>query len=74
MLFHSIDLCALKKLQELDLAMIIYFEGILPPCLHNMTSLRLLDISSNRFGGNLSSSVIASLTSLEYLDLSYNQI
>ncbi len=65
------DLCALKKLEELDLAR-NYFEGILPPCLNNLTSLRLLDISSNRFGGNLSSFVIASLTSLEYIDLSYN--
>ena len=64
-------MCALKKLEELDLA---YndFEGILPPCLNNLTSLRLLDISNNRFGGNLSSSLIASPTSLEYIDLSYN--
>ena len=65
------DLCALKKLEELDLA---YndFEGILPPCLNNLTSLRLLDISNNQFGGNVSSSLIASLTSLECIDLSYN--
>ncbi|KAK7816573.1 receptor-like protein 13, partial [Quercus suber] len=33
---------------------------------------RLLDISHNRFNGNLSSSLIANLTFLEYIDLSYN--
>jgi Leucine-rich repeat (LRR) protein len=38
-----------------------------------MTSLRLLDISRNRFAGNISSYVIASPTSLEYIDLSYNK-
>jgi Leucine-rich repeat (LRR) protein len=72
MLFLSTDLCALKKLQELDLYDNL-FEGILPTCLHNMTSLRLLDISRNRFAGNISSYVIASPTSLEYIDLSYNK-
>ena len=58
-----IDLCVLKKLEELDLAK-NDFEGILPPCLNNLTSLR--------FGGNVSSSLIAGLTFLEYIDLSYN--
>ena len=65
------DFCALKKLEELDLGG-NNFEGILPPCLTNLTSLRLLDISYNRFSGNLSLSPIASWTSLEYIDLSYN--
>ena len=65
------DFCALKKLEELDLGG-NNFEGILPPCLTNLTSLRLLDISNNLFNGTLSSSVIVSLTSLEYIDLSYN--
>ena len=64
-------MCALKKLEELDLSS-NNFEGILPPCLTNLTSLRLLDISYNRFSGNLSLSPIASWTSLEYIDLSYN--
>jgi Leucine-rich repeat (LRR) protein len=72
MVFLSTDLCALKKLQELDLYDNL-LEGILPTCLHNMTSLRLLDISRNRFAGNISSYVIASPTSLEYIDLSYNK-
>jgi hypothetical protein len=38
-----------------------------------MTSLRFLDISSNRFVGNISSYVIPSPTSLENIDLSYNK-
>ncbi|XP_065616762.1 receptor-like protein 1 isoform X3 [Quercus suber] len=65
------EMCALKKLEELDLGG-NNFEGILPPCLTNLTSLRLLDISYNRFSGNLSLSLVASWTSLEYIDLSYN--
>nr|POF22777.1 protein brassinosteroid insensitive 1 [Quercus suber] len=64
-------MCALKKLEELDLGG-NNFEGILPPCLTNLTSLRLLDISYNRFSGNLSLSPVASWTSLEYIDLSCN--
>ena len=65
------ELCALKKLEEFDLGG-NNFEGIIPPCLTNLTSLRLLDISHNQFNGNLSSSLIADLTFLEYIDLSYN--
>ncbi|KAK7854704.1 receptor-like protein 13, partial [Quercus suber] len=65
------EFCALKKLEEIDLAG-NGFEGMLPPCLNNLTSLSYLDISWNRFSGSLSPSPIASLTSLEYIDLSYN--
>ena len=65
-------MCKLNKLEEFDLD---YndFEGILPPCLKNLTSLQLLDLSRNRFTGNISSSWIASLTSLKYIDFGYNQ-
>nr|POF04999.1 lrr receptor-like serine/threonine-protein kinase gso1 [Quercus suber] len=65
------DLCALKKLEELSLAG-NEFEGILPPCLNDLKTLWLLDISGNRFSGNLSTFPIANLTSLEYIDLSHN--
>ena len=65
------EFCALKKLEELDLQS-NNFEGILPPCLTNLTSLWYLDISNNQFSGNMSSSPIVSLTSLEHIDLSYN--
>ena len=40
------DLCRLKKLEELDLSD-NHFEGILPPCLSSLTSLRFFDISKN---------------------------
>nr|XP_023908326.1 receptor-like protein Cf-9 [Quercus suber] len=65
------DLAQFRKLEEIELAG-NSFEGMLPPCLNNLTSLSYLDISWNRFSGSLSSSPIASLTSLEYIDLSYN--
>ena len=71
LLLLLIEFCALKKLEEIELAG-NDFEGMLPPCLNNLTSLSHLDISRNRFNGNLSSSPIANLTSLEYIDLSYN--
>ncbi|KAF5464120.1 hypothetical protein F2P56_014226 [Juglans regia] len=66
------EFCALKKLKVLDLSH-NYFEGILPPCLNNMTSFVVLDISGNQFNGNASSSYVeASGMSLEYIDFSYN--
>jgi Leucine-rich repeat (LRR) protein len=71
MLFLLTELCALKKLEELHLYG-NFFDGILPPCLNNLTSLRLLDISHNQFAGNISSSLIAIPTSLGYIDFSYN--
>lgn len=37
-----------------------------------LTSLRVLDISRNRFSGNISSSFVSSLISLEFLSLSHN--
>ena len=61
----------MNKLQELDLSYNL-FQGTLPPCLNNLTSLRLLDLSSNLFFGNLSSPLLPNLTSLEYIDLNYN--
>ncbi|MBA0601095.1 hypothetical protein Gorai_004284, partial [Gossypium raimondii] len=64
-------LCQLKRLQELDLSQ-NYFEGILPPCLYNLTFIGLLDVSDNNFSGTLSASLIHSLTSSWYLDFSYN--
>ena len=60
----------MKKLEELDLSW-NSFEGILPSCLYNLTSLQLLDLSGNEFRGNISS-LIAGLTSLKYIDLSFN--
>ena len=47
------------------------FEGTLPSCLYNLTSLQLLDIHENQFRGNISS-LIARLTSLKLIDISKN--
>nr|POE85713.1 putative inactive leucine-rich repeat receptor kinase xiao [Quercus suber] len=63
--------CELKKLQEIDLSY-NHFEGRLPSCMANLTSLRVLDLSNNRFNGNIVQSPLSSLTSLEYLSFSDN--
>ena len=60
----------LKKLEGLDLSK-NYFEGTLPSCLYNFTSLQLLDIHENQFRVNISS-LIARLTSLKLIDLRFN--
>lgn len=62
----------MKNLQELDLSLNL-FEGKLPPCLGNLKSLRILDLSLNQFTRNFSSSLISNLISLEYIHISYNR-
>ncbi|KAE9462823.1 hypothetical protein C3L33_05269, partial [Rhododendron williamsianum] len=64
-------LCELKKLRELDITQ-SSFGDTLPWCLANLTSLRLLDITSNHFTGNIARSPLINLTSLEYLAISNN--
>ncbi|XP_058180429.1 cuscuta receptor 1-like [Rhododendron vialii] len=64
-------LCELKKLRELDVTW-SDFGGTLPSCLANLTSLRLLDLTSNHFTGNIARSPLIYLTSLEYLAISDN--
>ncbi|KAK7857004.1 receptor-like protein 15, partial [Quercus suber] len=63
--------CELKKLQEIYLSG-NNFEGGLPSCLANLTSLRVLDLSYNYFNGNIVQYPLSSLTSLEYLSFSNN--
>ncbi|KAI7989353.1 Leucine-rich repeat receptor protein kinase EMS1 [Camellia lanceoleosa] len=63
--------CELSNLQELDLSD-NGFKGMLPSCFGDLTSTRLLDLSSNQFTRNLALSPLTNLTTLEYLFLSYN--
>lgn len=48
-------------------------QGVLPQCFANLTSLHILDVSSNQFSGNIHSSPLKGLTSLQELRLSNNQ-
>ncbi|KAM3283249.1 hypothetical protein P3S67_026894 [Capsicum chacoense] len=47
-------------------------QGRLPACLGNLTFLRVIDLTDNQFTGNIASSPLSSLLSLEYLLLAYN--
>ncbi|XP_022722215.1 LRR receptor-like serine/threonine-protein kinase FLS2 [Durio zibethinus] len=62
--------CDLKNLEKLDIKENA-FEGILPYCLGNLTSLLELDISDNQFTGNLTH--LANLSSLRSVTLSRNR-
>ncbi|GKV27259.1 hypothetical protein SLEP1_g36451 [Rubroshorea leprosula] len=64
--------CDLKNLEEMDLSG-NELVGILPSCLANLTSLRLLDISQNLFTGNVASSPLINLILLRYLSISTNK-
>ncbi|KAH9667078.1 Receptor-like protein 13 [Citrus sinensis] len=63
-------ICELKNLIELNLEGNA-IGGPLPQCLKNLTRLKVFGISSNQLSGS-PHSVITSLTSLQYLDLSDN--
>ncbi|KAM3283256.1 hypothetical protein P3S67_026901 [Capsicum chacoense] len=64
-------LCDLKYLEELSLSF-NNFHGNLPPCLGNLTFLRVIDLTQNQFTGNIASSPLSGLLSLEYLLLKDN--
>nr|GMC69034.1 LRR receptor-like serine/threonine-protein kinase GSO2 [Ipomoea batatas] len=61
--------CELKNLQELWFSE-TQLEGTLPPCLENLTSLDLIDLSQNRLIGNIGSSPLSTLKSLKYIFIS----
>ncbi|KAL2489554.1 receptor like protein 14 [Forsythia ovata] len=61
----------LPNQEELDLSY-NEFVGILPSCLGNMTSLRLIELSENNLSGNIVLSPLFKITSVEYLSLSNN--
>nr|POE60298.1 putative inactive leucine-rich repeat receptor kinase xiao [Quercus suber] len=67
---HIKGLCELRNLREISLSN-NHFEGILPSCMANWTSLLLLDLSDNYFSGNVQS--LSDLRSLEFLSLSNNE-
>ncbi|KAH0641861.1 hypothetical protein KY290_033481 [Solanum tuberosum] len=65
--------CELKHIEDLDFTN-SNFEGTLPSCLGNMTSLRWLSLAGNNLHGNIAShSIWRRLTSLEYLHIADNQ-
>ncbi|ESR33555.1 hypothetical protein CICLE_v10006923mg, partial [Citrus x clementina] len=68
----ALGLCRLGHLQELHMGG-NDLRGTLPWCLANMTSLRVLSLDLNQLTGNISSSPLIHLTSIERLFLSYNQ-
>ncbi|XP_052298156.1 receptor-like protein 15 isoform X8 [Citrus sinensis] len=64
-------LCSPVHLQELYIGS-NDLRGSLPWCMTNLTSLRILDVSSNQLTGSISSSPLIHLTSIEKLYLSNN--
>ncbi|KAG5589874.1 hypothetical protein H5410_040388 [Solanum commersonii] len=65
--------CELKHIEELDF-LNNNFEGTLPSCLGNFTSLRWLSLAGNNLRGNIAShSIWIRLKSLEFLDIANNQ-
>ncbi|XP_019159895.1 PREDICTED: probable LRR receptor-like serine/threonine-protein kinase At4g36180 [Ipomoea nil] len=65
------EFCKLKNLEELDLSHNYGLEGVLPPCFTNLTSLRLVDLSTNKFKGEISF-IFPNLKYLEYIRLGDN--
>ncbi|KAK8571686.1 hypothetical protein V6N12_027761 [Hibiscus sabdariffa] len=61
--------CDLRNLEVLDVSSNA-LEGMLPPCISNLTSLHELDLSDNRFIGNLTH--LANLTTIRLISLSRN--
>nr|GME16118.1 probable LRR receptor-like serine/threonine-protein kinase At1g34110 [Ipomoea batatas] len=68
---HFEGICKLRNLQELDLGW-NSFEGRIPLCLGNLTSLRALILEQNFLTGSLPSAIFSTLNLLEYLSFSHN--
>jgi len=63
----------MTRLQELHLDGNFFF-GKLPPCIRNLTSLRVLDLSYNLLKVRFPTSNFANMSSLLHLSLSHNQL
>ncbi|GMP35501.1 hypothetical protein CsSME_00007905 [Camellia sinensis var. sinensis] len=61
----------MQNLEELDISVNL-LEGSLPQCLRNLTYLRVFDLSNNELTGNITSSPLSILSSLQYLSFSTN--
>jgi len=70
-LIYSAGWCELKNLEQLHLSG-NNLKGVLPPCLGNLSSLQVLDVSNNQLEGNIALSHLSHLPQLEYLEVSYN--
>ncbi|KAL5699064.1 hypothetical protein ACHQM5_030016 [Ranunculus cassubicifolius] len=66
-------ICDLMNLWELDLSD-NHFEGIIPPCLRNLTKLRMLDLYNNKLTGTIPPSLTSNWKYLRVLDLSTNNL
>ncbi|XP_078168845.1 cuscuta receptor 1-like [Carex rostrata] len=66
-------LCRLKNLEELDISDNSFTRN-LPPCMGNLSSLKLVDLSHNDFQIKFPSSIFNRLVSLSYLSLLNNKI
>ncbi|KAF9673951.1 hypothetical protein SADUNF_Sadunf10G0077100 [Salix dunnii] len=64
---HDCDLTGTLPIQDL-----YGNKGSLPDCLGNLSSLQVLDVSRNRFAGNITTGPLKNLISLEFLSLSNN--
>lgn len=67
------EACKMTSLQELHLDG-NYFFGKLPPCIRNLTSLGVLDLSYNLLKVRFPTSNFGNMSSLLHLSLSHNQL
>jgi Leucine-rich repeat (LRR) protein len=70
-LIYSAGWCELKNLEELYLSG-NNLKGVLPPCLGNLSSLQVLDVSRNQLEGNIALGHLSHLKQLRSLSIKNN--